>query len=169
MRLSRGFIDNVRNSADIVEIVGETVELKVYRDRSWGLCPFHNESSPSFTLRNNRFHCFGCGERGDAIRFFQMTRSVSFVNAVRQLAQRYNVPEDCDEPFVAKPRKRSFPRKRVMPDGYIAPTVPFVATFDLYASELLDSQSDLSVHDFLTRGVVPLELIEELHNALSNL
>lgn len=76
----------VRDRADIVRVVGESVKL-IRRGRSLvGLCPFHKEKSPSFQAVNpdhNFYYCFGCHEKGDAIGFVMKTEGLDFVEAVR--------------------------------------------------------------------------------------
>jgi DNA primase len=87
-------IERVRQQASIVAVVEDSVRLQ-RRGRSLiGLCPFHKEKTPSFHVNPERgfYHCFGCGVSGDAIRFIQETEGLSFVEAVRQLAERFGVP-----------------------------------------------------------------------------
>ena len=59
-----------------------------------GLCPFHGEKTPSFTVNRDRgfFHCFGCGVGGDVFKFIELQEKVGFTDAVRQLAQRFGIP-----------------------------------------------------------------------------
>ncbi|WP_020105620.1 DNA primase [Nocardia sp. 348MFTsu5.1] len=84
-------ITAIRESTHIEEIIGDYVALrKAGADSLKGLCPFHDEKSPSFHVRPNHghFHCFGCGEGGDVYSFLQKVEHVSFVEAVQQLADR---------------------------------------------------------------------------------
>jgi len=86
-------IERVRQQASIVAVVEDSVRLQ-RRGRSLiGLCPFHKEKTPSFHVNPERgfYHCFGCGVSGDAIRFVQETEGVSFIDAVRGLADRFGV------------------------------------------------------------------------------
>ena len=71
MRYPREVIDEVRMQNDIVEVISQYVPLKQKGNSYFGLCPFHNEKTPSFTVfsESGRFQCFGCGEKGDALRF----------------------------------------------------------------------------------------------------
>src|SRR6201997_1300660 len=81
----------IRERVRIEEVVGDYVQLKrAGADSLKGLCPFHNEKSPSFHVRPNHghFHCFGCGEGGDVYAFVQKIEHVSFVEAVELLADR---------------------------------------------------------------------------------
>jgi hypothetical protein len=168
MPYSKKFIDDIRASADIVQIVSEVIELKAYPgDRHKGLCPFHNESSPSFSVSKNLYYCFGCGEGGDVIRFVERTQDVSFGAAVRLLGDRYNLTHDDSTPVRPRPPvKRALPPMR-QPDGYVAPLEPIVAVYDPYAAQLFD---DLYRPDFdllLTLGIVPSSLALELLNDVS--
>ncbi len=86
-------IRRVRDSVDIVDLVQGYVSLKK-RGRNWtGLCPFHNEKTPSFSVNPDKqiFHCFGCGVGGDAFKFLEMQRGLNFPEAVRDLADRAGI------------------------------------------------------------------------------
>ena len=93
-----GFLQDLLARTDIVEVVGRHVELKRSGANLMGLCPFHAEKSPSFSVSPGKqfYHCFGCGASGDAIRFLTEHQGLSFVEAVRDLAQRVGlqVPEE---------------------------------------------------------------------------
>ena len=87
-------IEEIRNRSDIVEIIGGVVQLKRAGAGTYkGLCPFHNEKTPSFHVNANRqsFHCFGCGKGGDVFRFVMERENVDFPNAVHLLASRCGV------------------------------------------------------------------------------
>jgi DNA primase len=92
------FVDELKSHLDIVQIVGERVQLRKSGGASWkGLCPFHGEKTPSFNVHGDKqfFHCFGCGVSGDVIKFVQLSDTLGFPDAVRQLAARagLTVPE----------------------------------------------------------------------------
>lgn len=90
-RISDRDIAAIRDGARIEDVVGDYVQLRrAGADSLKGLCPFHNEKSPSFHVRPNHghFHCFGCGEGGDVYAFIQKIEHVSFVEAVELLADR---------------------------------------------------------------------------------
>jgi len=93
-----GFIQDLLSRVDIVEVVGRHVELKRGGANLMGLCPFHGEKSPSFSVSPSKqfYYCFGCGASGDAIRFLTEHLGLSFVEAVRDLAQGagLQVPEE---------------------------------------------------------------------------
>ena len=84
------FIDQIRSQTDIVEIVGQYVSLKK-RGRNWfGLCPFHSEKTPSFSVNPelNIFKCYGCGKGGDVYTFIMEYEKLSFAQSVELLADR---------------------------------------------------------------------------------
>ncbi|MBW2017781.1 MAG: DNA primase [Deltaproteobacteria bacterium] len=85
--------EEIKRSADIVELVGQYVQLKRGGRNFIGLCPFHSEKDPSFTVNPERqiFHCFGCKKGGDIFAFWMEYHKVSFPQAVKDLAERYHV------------------------------------------------------------------------------
>jgi DNA primase len=86
-------IERVRASANLVDVVSAHVALKRRGQNHVGLCPFHSEKTPSFTVSESKqiFHCFGCGEGGDLFSFVMRTEGLDFAGAVRRLAERYGV------------------------------------------------------------------------------
>ncbi|MEP7303499.1 MAG: DNA primase [Caldimonas sp.] len=96
------FVHDLLSRVDIVEIVGRSVDLKRAGTVSKGLCPFHGEKSPSFTVSPSRqtYHCFGCGVHGNAVGFLMEHLGLGFVEAVKDLAQQAGlaVPEDTSSP-----------------------------------------------------------------------
>ena len=86
-------IDEVRERTDIVEVVSQSVTLKKVGKNFKGLCPFHSEKTPSFTVSPEKriYHCFGCGAGGNVFKFVMETQSISFVDAVKQFADRAGV------------------------------------------------------------------------------
>lgn len=92
--------EEVRQAADIVEVVGEHVKLKRSGSGYIGLCPFHNEKTPSFhvTPRLGIYKCFGCGAGGDVFQFVMQMDGVGFTEAIRTLGAKYNIdlPEETD-------------------------------------------------------------------------
>src|SRR6266478_4549901 len=94
MTLSNDFAQNLKLQADIVRIVGEYVSLKKSGAQNYsGLCPFHKEKSPSFSVHATRqfYHCFGCGLSGDVFSFVQKIDNITFPEAVRAVAQKMGV------------------------------------------------------------------------------
>ena len=98
MRISDDKIDEVRNANDIVEVISGYVHLKKRGKNFLGLCPFHTEKTPSFTVSAEKqmYHCFGCGKGGNIFTFLMEMDKVSFVEAVRSLASKagIDIPEE---------------------------------------------------------------------------
>jgi DNA primase len=98
--IPQSFIQDLLARVDIVEVVGRYVQLKKGGQNFLGLCPFHGEKSPSFTVSPSKqfFHCFGCGAHGSAIGFLMEHRGLNYVEAIRELAQQVGmqVPESSD-------------------------------------------------------------------------
>src|ERR1700758_1189837 len=89
------FAYTVKQQADIVRIVGDYIKLKKAGAQNYsGLCPFHGEKTPSFSVHAARqfYHCFGCGVSGDVFSFVQKIESVTFPEAVRIVAQKAGIP-----------------------------------------------------------------------------
>lgn len=88
-------IEEVKDKIDIIEVVEKYVTLKKVGDKYRGLCPFHDEKTPSFfvvkTTQDSYFKCFGCGKGGDAINFIQEKENVNFLGAIELLAQQYKI------------------------------------------------------------------------------
>ena len=93
MRYSETIIDEVRQSNDIVDVISQYVHLKRSGRNYFGLCPFHNEKSPSFSVSPDKqiFHCFGCGVGGNVFSFLSKIENISFIEAVQNLAARANI------------------------------------------------------------------------------
>lgn len=91
--ISQETIQKIQNSVDILDIVGSYVKLKKRGANYLGLCPFHNEKSPSFTVSPTKeiYKCFGCGKSGNSISFLMDLEKYSYVEALRWLANKYNI------------------------------------------------------------------------------
>src|SRR5688500_3940709 len=95
MAFPPGFLDELRARLSLSEVVGRKVSLKRRSGAEYaGLCPFHNEKTPSFTVNDKKgfFYCFGCHEKGDAVGFVMKTEGLSFPEAVEKLAREVNLP-----------------------------------------------------------------------------
>ncbi|MBW2005667.1 MAG: DNA primase [Deltaproteobacteria bacterium] len=86
--------EEVKKAADIVEVIRQYVELKKRGQNYIGLCPFHSERSPSFTVNQSKqiYHCFGCGRGGDVFTFWMEYHNLDFPQSLKDLAERYNIP-----------------------------------------------------------------------------
>ena len=92
-RYSDEVIDEIRQSNDIVDVISQYVRLKRSGRNYFGLCPFHNEKSPSFSVSPDKqiFHCFGCGVGGNVFTFLMKIEGISFIEAIQNLAERANI------------------------------------------------------------------------------
>lgn len=92
-RIPDEVVEQIRNSVDIVDVISEYVQLKKQGRNYFGLCPFHGESTPSFSVSPEKqiYHCFGCGAGGNAISFLMNIEGVSFFDAVKKLSTNTNV------------------------------------------------------------------------------
>jgi DNA primase len=97
--IARASIDQVREAADIVELVGQRTQLRRVGTRWVGRCPFHDERTPSFSVNADlkTYYCFGCRAGGDVFRFVQETEGLDFVGAIEALADRYRIPLEYEE------------------------------------------------------------------------
>lgn len=93
MAYGNNFIDEIKSKVNIVDVIGREVPLKQSGSNFKGLCPFHNEKTPSFMVNEQKqiFNCFGCGEKGDVIHFVQRFYNLEFMEACEKLAEEYNI------------------------------------------------------------------------------
>jgi len=96
LRISEEIIERVKQENDIVDIISESVRLKRTGRNYIGLCPFHNDKSPSFSVSQDKqiYKCFSCGEAGNVVTFLMKQKNLNFVEAVKVLADRANIPLD---------------------------------------------------------------------------
>ena len=109
MPLPQSFLDELIYRCDIVEVISKYVSLKKSGSRYVGLCPFHSEKTPSFSVSPDKqlYHCFGCGEGGNVITFIMKEENLPFIDAVRLLADMYGmaVPEDSGDTDAERQRR----------------------------------------------------------------
>src|SRR5436309_15317734 len=91
-------LEQIRAASDIVDVIGAVLPLKRAGANFTALCPFHQEKSPSFNVNPHRqiFHCFGCQKGGNVFSFVKDYENISFVDAVRRLAERAHIPLEFD-------------------------------------------------------------------------
>jgi DNA primase len=103
-------IERVKEAVDMVELVGARSDLRRVGARWTGLCPFHDERTPSFSVNaeNKLYYCFGCGESGDAIGFVEATEGLDFRESVEMLAERYGIElkQENEDPEAEQRRRR---------------------------------------------------------------
>ena len=87
-------ISEIKNKADILDVISEVVVLKRTGKNYVGLCPFHSEKAPSFTVSPEKqiFYCFGCSAGGNVFKFLMEIEGISFIDAVKKLGNRFHVP-----------------------------------------------------------------------------
>ena len=92
MSFPKSFIDEIKYKNNISDVIGKYVVLKRSGSNLHGLCPFHSEKTPSFTVFGDHYHCFGCGASGDVITFVMQTEGMTYLDAIRSLADRAGIP-----------------------------------------------------------------------------
>jgi DNA primase len=109
-RFTRDSVDRVKEAADIVEIVSAYTDLQQRGQDHWGVCPFHEERTPSFKVnpRDKLYYCFGCESSGDVFRFVEEKEGLDFAAAVESLAERYGVElqREREDPRAEESRRR---------------------------------------------------------------
>jgi DNA primase len=140
-------IERVKDAVDMVELVGARTDLRRVGARFTGLCPFHDERTPSFSVNaeHGLYHCFGCGASGDAIRFVQETEALDFKGAIELLADRYGVElqREQEDPREEERRRRSERLLKLVD-----------RTADFYARYLWESEEAARAREYLAaRGL----------------
>ncbi len=140
-------IDRVRDAIDMVELVGAKTDLRRAGTRWQGLCPFHDERTPSFSVNpeDKLYYCFGCQKGGDAIGFVQEVEGLDFPEAVEMLAERYNVrvEREDDDPEADKRRKQ---RERLL--GLLDRTARYYTSFLESSAEAAKARAYLAERGF---------------------
>lgn len=142
-QLSESFLDELKAKTDIDDVISSYVSLKRRGSTSKGLCPFHNEKTPSFTVYHDTqsFYCFGCGAGGDAVTFIKRIENLDYLDAVKLLAQRagMQMPQEGYDDSLSKKRRKIFEINR--------------ETAKFYYSYLVSSQGKTGLDYFLNRGL----------------
>jgi DNA primase len=99
MRIPENKIEEIRSTANAVDVISEYVQLRKRGKNYVGLCPFHNEKTPSFTVSDEKqiFHCFGCHTGGNVFKFLMEYKKISFVEAVQEIAEQLGIPLEYEE------------------------------------------------------------------------
>ena len=143
MRLSDSFLEQLRANTDIESVISPYVNLRRRGKNLVGLCPFHNEKTPSFTgyPENGSFYCFGCGVGGDVITFVRRMENLDYMEAVKQLADRAGMalPEDGYDDTLAKKRTAVLAANR--------------AAAKFFHSQLFTDRGRHALNYFLDRGL----------------
>lgn len=143
MRISERFIQELQDKIDIEQVISSSISLKRRGKTLVGLCPFHNEKTPSFTVypESRSFYCFGCGAGGDVISFVRRMENLDYIEAVKAVAQMagMSMPEDGYDDTLSKQRRRLLEANRE------------AARF--YNSCLMDPKNKHALDYFLSRGL----------------
>jgi DNA primase len=153
-RIKDESVEKVKAAMDIVPLVEETVRLRKSGGRFTGLCPFHQERTPSFSVTPARgtFHCFGCGEGGDAITFIMKRDNIDFVEAIEQLARRSGIELEYEESSPEQEQKRAR-------DGRLRALLERATEF--YARVLWDSETGAPAREYLASRGLGEEVLRE--------
>ena len=151
---TRESIDRLRDAVDMVELVGAKTDLRRVGSRYTGLCPFHDERTPSFSVNavDKLFYCFGCQAKGDAIGFVEQAEGLDFVDAVEMLADRYGVQleRENDDPRAEQERHH---KKR------LRALLERAASF--YSAYLFDSTEARAAREYLASRGLSEEILRE--------
>lgn len=143
MALSESFLQELKFKTDIEDIISTYVSLKKRGSTSIGLCPFHNEKTPSFTVYNDTqsFYCFGCGAGGDAVTFIKNIENLDYIDAVKFLAQRagLQMPDEGYDDSLSKKRRKILEINR--------------ETARFYYAYMMGPQGKIGLDYFLNRGL----------------
>ena len=144
----------IKDAADIAEIIGEHVSLKRAGTNLKGLCPFHSEKTPSFTVNPDRktYHCFGCGEGGDVFSFMMNFHRLSFTEALKELARKYQI---------ALPEKPLNPQEREKAQKREALQSANEKAAELFHQLLLADPGAQKAREYLAKRGIPEEITEE--------
>ena len=106
-------IEEIKNNANIVEVIGDVISLQKAGRNYLGLCPFHGEKTPSFNVVEDKqfYHCFGCGRSGDVFKFIEEYQGVPFMEAVQILGQRVGI--EVEKPLYSE-QKPASPHQALM-------------------------------------------------------
>ena len=141
--LSDSFLQELRLKTDVVDLISSYVSLKKRGNTYVGLCPFHNEKTPSFTVYENTqsFYCFGCGAGGDGVSFMRKIENLDYIDAVKVLAQRagMQMPDDGYDDSLSKKRRTILEINR--------------ETAKFYHSYMMSEQGKVGLQYFLNRGL----------------
>jgi DNA primase len=159
-RLKDESVEAVKAAAKIVDLVEAKTRLRKVGGRYTGLCPFHEERTPSFSVSPDRgtYHCFGCGVGGDAISFVRETEGLDFVGAIEWLADRFHVQIEYDD---ASPHADEQRRRRERMRALLEQAAAF------YERTLWDSQQGVPVREYLALRGLGEEICREFRLGLS--
>ena len=141
-KINQDDIDRIRDLADIVDVVSQFVDLKNRGNNYFGLCPFHNEKTPSFSVAPAKqiYHCFGCGKGGNVFSFIMDYQKISFPEAIKVLADKYNVNLEID-------------KKNIIPEIYSSIYDLHYIAENLYIDNLFSNKGVSALNHLKDRGL----------------
>lgn len=154
--ITKDIIEQVKDTANIVEVISEYVSLKKQGVYYVGVCPFHDDHHPSMKVSPNRgtYHCYSCDAKGDAIKFLQEMEHISFPEAVRRLANKYGIAIPSEE-------KTEEERKHDRLIANLYKTNAWVAQF--YVDALKKSADDSAVKQYIRMRGISDEILAKFH------
>lgn len=152
-RIPEEVINRVQEKTDILDLVGQYVHLKKTGRNYFGLCPFHSEKTPSFSVHPEKrlFHCYGCGESGNTISFLMKIEGLEFPEAVRKLAERAGIPIPQEEIPGEKPQFTQKKDKMVQ---------AYELAAKLYNHVLINMEGSIEAREYLIKRGIQPETIE---------
>ena len=153
-------ISQILNTSDIVDIISQNVILKKSGSNFFGLCPFHSEKTPSFSVNTNKqiFYCFGCGSGGNVFIFLKKYHGITFVEAAKMLARKYNITIETKE---IDPAKR---RQLQLKESLFRLNKTIMNSFN---NELENSNQGQKAGDYLKNRKISHDIINEFHLGFS--
>lgn len=154
-KIPEQLIEQIRSQIDIVDVISDYMQL-TKRGRNWfGLCPFHGENTPSFSVSSDKqiFHCFGCGAGGNAITFLMDIEQLSFPDAISKLGERVGIHVDTQENSIGKQTNKYSPKEEKMLEAH-----QFVAEF--YHHLLMNTEDGEEALNYLLKRGFTKEHIE---------
>ncbi|MBQ8168468.1 DNA primase [bacterium] len=153
-------ISQIKDRLDIVDVVSQQVVLKKTGNHYWGLCPFHKEKTPSFSVNQQLgiYKCFGCGAGGDALSFIMKTRNIEFMDLIRDLAEEFGL----EMPKNLKRNEGSKDIKEQM-------TIATARAAEFYHDKLLKNSDKIAddVLKYLTKRGISKDIIKKFHLGLA--
>ena len=153
-------ISEILNTSDIVDIVSQSVLLKKSGSNFFGLCPFHSEKTPSFSVNINKqiYYCFGCGAGGDVLNFLKRYHGISFPEAAKMLARQYNITIETKEIDPAKRRQIHLKESLFRLNK---------STMEYFGDELKDTKQGEKATEYLKLRKISEDMINEFHLGFS--
>lgn len=145
-------VEQIKDKLDIVDIVSETVILKKSGNNYWGLCPFHNEKTPSFSVNPQKqiYKCFGCGEGGDVFSFIMKTSGASFHDVIKEYATKFGI----ELPSSYKKTNENPDRKKEIHNA-------LNEVSEFYCDILLNSKVGIKAYEYLKSRQINDEIIKK--------